>query len=417
VLYSFYNFGLRGTRKARLKTRDGLKAVHRVYLKPGRERPVLNGHPWIFSGAVETIEGNDQVADVADVFDSRKQWIARGLYSPKSQIRIRVLTWKQEAIDRDFFSRRLSFALALRREYLSGSTDAYRIANGEGDFLPGLIVDRYGDFCVCQFFTAGIDRFKATIVDALSGLSGYRGVFEKSEGRVRDEEGLQPSVGVLAGDAPPDVVPIEENGFKFLVDLRRGQKTGFFLDQRDNRLFLRGLARGKSVLNCFAYSGAFSVYAYGAHAKEVISIDSSRPALELAERNLALNGFDAQNAELLKGDAFAFLKERQKSFDVIVLDPPALAHRRGDIAAASGGYKFLNMHALQNLNPGGVLLTFSCSQHIQLDLFQKIVFGAAIDAGRKVSVLRRLGPPIDHPMSLHHAEGEYLKGLALRVLD
>jgi 23S rRNA (cytosine1962-C5)-methyltransferase len=391
--------------------------VHRVYLKSGRERPVLNGHPWIFSGAVETIEGDDQVADVADVFDSRKQWIARGLYNPKSQIRIRVLTWKRQAIDGDFFFRRLSFAFVLRRDYLSRSTDAYRIVNGEGDFLPGLIIDRYGDFCVCQFLTAGMELFKPNIVEALGGLTGWRGIFEKSEGRVRAEEGLEPSVGVLAGETPPDLVPIEENDLKFLVDVRRGQKTGFFLDQRDNRLFLAAVAGGKSVLNCFAYSGAFSVYAYGAHAKEVTSIDSSRPALEVAERNIALNGFDAEGAELLKGDVFAFLKESERSYDVIVLDPPSLAHKRSDVAAAAGGYKFLNMHALKKLNPGGLLLTFSCSQHVALDLFQKIVFGAAVDAGRKVSMLRRLGPPIDHPISLHHTEGEYLKGLALRVLD
>jgi 23S rRNA (cytosine1962-C5)-methyltransferase len=389
----------------------------RIYLKQGRERPVLNGHPWIFSGAVEALEGDDQVAGVADVFDSRKHWIARGLYNPKSQIRIRILTGKQETIDYDFFSRRLSQAFNFRHEYLSRSTDAYRIVNGEGDLLPGLIIDRYGDFCVCQFFTAGMDFFKADIVAALSGLSRFRGIFENSVGRVRAEEGLQPSIGLLAGEAPPEFVSIKENGFTFLVDLRHGQKTGFFLDQRDNRAFLAGVAGGKTVLNCFAYSGSFSVYAYGARAKEVTSIDSSRPALELAERNLELNGFDAAGAELLKGDAFAFLKESGRTFDVIVLDPPSLAHRRSDVAAAAGGYKFLNMHALKNMNPGGLLLTFSCSQHLAVDLFQKIVFGAAVDAGRRVSMLRRLGPPIDHPMSLHHPEGEYLKGLALRVLD
>ena len=387
-----------------------------VYLKKDREAPVLRGHPWIFSGAVESIEGDAQAGGVADVFDSKKNWIARGLYNPKSQIRVRLLTWREETIDRDFFARRIAQALALRQDFLSTTTSAYRLINGEGDFLPGLIVDRYGSFLVCEFFTAGMELFKDNIVAALSALESVRGIFEKSEGRVRDEEGLEPSVGVVAGAEPPETISIEENGFKFLVDVRRGQKTGFFLDQRDNRAFLLTLARGRTVLNSFSYSGAFSVYALGGGAKEVVSLDSSRPALELAEKNLALNGFP-DGGELLKGDAFAYLKEIDKSFDVIVLDPPSLAHKRSDVSAATGGYKFLNLHALKHLNPGGYLLTFSCSKHLSTDLFQKVVFGAAVDAGRKVSVVKRLGQPIDHPVSLHHPEGEYLKGLALRVLD
>jgi len=233
---------------------------------------------------------------------------------------------------------------------------------------------------------------------------------------VREKEGLWPFVGVVSGAEPPETVAIEENGVKFLVDVRNGQKTGFFLDQRDNRAFLSTLARGRTVLNCFSYSGAFTIYALNGGAKEVISIDSSRPALELAEKNLALNGFP-DGGELLKGDAFAYLKECGRTFDVIVLDPPSLAPKRSDVTAATGGYKFLNLHALKHLNPGGYLLTFSCSQHLSTDLFQKVVFGAAVDAGRKVSLVKRLGQPIDHPVSLHHPEGEYLKGLVLRVLD
>jgi 23S rRNA (cytosine1962-C5)-methyltransferase len=388
-----------------------------VILKRDREPPVLRGHPWIFSGAIETVDGDHEAAGVADVFDCQKRWIARGLYSPKSQIRVRVLTWEKEPIDRQFFARRLSQALALRQKYLSVTTNAYRLVNGEGDFLPGLIMDCYSDFFVCQFFTAGIDLFKQDIVAALAGLVSVKGVFERSEGRVRDEEDLEPSVGVLFGDAPPDLVSIEENGYKFVVDVRRGQKTGFFLDQRDNRVLLSTLAQGQSVLNCFAYSGAFSVYALGGGAKEVISLDSSKPALELSEQNLALNGFATADAKLLKADAFTFLKESDTSFDVIVLDPPSLAHKRNDVSAATGGYKFLNLHAFKHLKRGGLLLTFSCSQHMPMDLFQKVVFGAAVDAGRKVSILRQLRHAIDHPVSLHHPEGEYLKGLVLRVLD
>jgi 23S rRNA (cytosine1962-C5)-methyltransferase len=388
----------------------------RITLKKDREAPVLRGHPWIFSGAIDKIDGGNEPAGIVDVFDAQKRWIARGLFSPKSQIRVRVLTWKEEPIDRKFFIRRLSQALTLREKYLSSTTNAYRLVNGEGDFLPGLIVDRYSDFLVCQFFTSGIDSLKEIITDSLSELISAKGIHERSEGRVRDEEGLNPSVGILTGQASPEFIPIEENGLKFLVDVRHGQKTGFFLDQRDNRVLLSRLAAGQTLLNCFAYSGAFSVYAFAGGAKHVVSLDSSKPALELAEQHLEMNKFAARG-ELLKADAFTYLKECPTSFDMIVLDPPSLAHKRNDVIAATGGYKFLNLHALKHVNAGGLLLTFSCSQHVSSDLFQKVVFGAAVDAGRKVSLLKRLSQSIDHPISLHHPEGEYLKGLLLKVLD
>jgi 23S rRNA (cytosine1962-C5)-methyltransferase len=388
-----------------------------VHLKKDRDVPILRGHPWIFSGAVERADGDLANAGIADVFDCKKNWIARGLYSPKSQIHVRVLTWEKEPIDQNFFSRRLRQAVSLREKYLAHSTNAFRLINAEGDFLPGLIVDRYADFFVCQFFTAGMDLVKDDIVSALSALGITKGIFERSEGRVRDEEELQPCAGELAGDAPPDLITVEETGFKFLVDVRRGQKTGFFFDQRDSRAFLSTAARDQTILNCFSYSGAFSVYAFGGGAREVISLDSSMPALELAERNLALNGFAQAPGELLKGDVFSYLKETDRKFDLIVLDPPSLAHKRSDVTAATGGYKFLNLHALNHVNPGGLLLTFSCSQHLSTDLFQKVVFGAAVDARRRVNIVKRLGQPIDHPISLHHPEGEYLKGLALKLLD
>jgi 23S rRNA (cytosine1962-C5)-methyltransferase len=392
--------------------------VQKIYLKPNRDAPIRRGHPWIFSGAIERCEGDDQGVDVADVFDSKKNWIGRGLFNPKSQLRVRLLTWKKQSIDQSFFTTRVAQALAFRAEQLSAATNAYRVINGEGDFLPGLIIDRYGDYFVCQFYTAGMESLKKEIIAALTELATpLAGVFERSEGRVRDEEGLESAVGVLAGAAPPETLTIEENSHKFLVDIRRGQKTGFFLDQRDSRLFLSTLTRGRSVLNCFAYTGGFSVYAYSGGAKEVVTFDSSLPALELAEKNLELNGYAGAPGEVIKGDAFAYLKETDSKFDVIVLDPPALAHRRGDLDAATGGYKFLNLHALKHLNPGGMLLTFSCSQHLPRDLFQKVVFGAAVDANTKVTILKNLGHPIDHPVSLHHPEGEYLKGLALRLID
>jgi len=388
-----------------------------IFLKPGRERPVLHGHPWVFSGAVERVEGNGTSPELVDVYDHKKAWLARGFYNPKSQIRVRLLTWHKEEIDGGFFARRLSHAFAFRRAHLPPSTTAYRIINGEGDFLPGLIIDCYAGFLVCQVFSAGMALFKNDIVEYLTKIDAIRGVFERSEGRIGDEEGLEPCVGVMSGEAPPDVISIQENTFKFFVDVRRGQKTGFFLDQRDNRAFLSMIARQKTVLNCFAYSGAFSIYAYGGGAREVVTLDSSLPALELAEQSLELNGFGNSPGEILQGDAFAYIKEIERKFDLIILDPPSLARRRSDSATAAGGYKFLNLHALKHLSPGGLLLTFSCSQHVPLELFQKIVFGAAVDAGRKVALIKRLGQPLDHPVSLHHPEGEYLKGLALRALD
>ena len=387
-----------------------------IYLKKDRELPVLRGHPWIFSGAIERSHG-DERPGVGDVFDSKGNWLARGLYNPKSQIRVRVLTWEKEPIDGDFFARRVRQAHAFRQAHLAAATSAYRIVNGEGDLLPGLIVDRYGGFLVCQFYSSGMALFRDPILNALSDLDSIEGIFDRSEGRIGDEEGLPSSVGVALGEAPPQAIEIRENGHKFLVDVRRGQKTGFFLDQRDNRAFLASLARDRSVLNCFAYTGTFSVYAFAGGATEVVTFDSSQGALELAERNLDLNSFADAPGELLKGDAFAYLKEIDRKFDLIVLDPPSLAHKRSDVDAAAGGYKFLNLHALKHLNPGGILLTFSCSQHLSIDLFQKIVFGAAVDARRKIAVIKRLGQPIDHPVSLHHPEGEYLKGLALRAVD
>ena len=388
-----------------------------LFLKKDRDGPIRRGHPWIFSGAIERTIGAEAEVGVADVFDHRKIWLARGLYNPKSQLRVRVLTWQAETIDVNFFRTRLSHALALRTEQLAARTDAYRICNGEGDFLPGLIVDRYADFLVCQFFTAGMELFKTEIIDALRELTAAAGIFERSEGRVREEEGLTASTKILAGAPPPETIEIDEDGHRFLVDVKHGQKTGFFLDQRDNRSLLAAISRGRDVLNCFSYTGGFSVYALAGGARSVTTFDSSQPALELAERNLEINGFTDSLGELIKGDAFAYLKELDDKFDMIVLDPPSLAHRRSDLDAATGGYKFLNMHALRHLNRGGLLLTFSCSQHLTAELFQKVIFGAAVDAGRKLAILRRLGAPIDHPVSLHHPEGEYLKGLALRALD
>jgi 23S rRNA (cytosine1962-C5)-methyltransferase len=388
----------------------------KAHLKKGREVPVIRGHPWIFSGAIEKVDGNPESVSVADILDHRGVWLARGLYNPKSQIRVRLLTWGDEEIGTEFFRRRLSQAAGVR-EPLIGMTNAYRLVNAEGDFLPGLVVDRYADFLVCQFITAGMDSLKGMVVESLARLFSPRGIYERSEGGVREEEGLPPSLGLLHGEEPPELVSLDESGLNFLVDVRRGQKTGFFLDQRDNRSLVSGIARDKKVLNCFAYTGAFAACALKGGAREVVSVDSSRSALDLAEQTVVANGFPALPDHFLRRDVFSYLKGCREPFDVVILDPPSLAHRRPDVEAAAGGYKFLNLHALRLLKPDGLLMTFSCSQHISADLFQKIIFGAAVDSGRRTRILMRLGHSIDHPVSLHHPEGEYLKGVLLNVLE
>jgi 23S rRNA (cytosine1962-C5)-methyltransferase len=391
--------------------------LQRVILKKGREGPFIRGHPWIFSGAIAALEGDRDGAGPCAVYDSAGQWIAAGLYNPRSQIRVRLLTWKEEAIDKDFLARRLARAARLREETVAPLTNAYRVVNGEGDLLPGLVVDRYGDFLVCQFLTAGMEALRDQVTAALRERFPQAGIYERSEGGVREEEGLEPRTGIVAEPEPPERLAIEEHGLKFWVDIRAGQKTGFFLDQRDNRALVGKLAAGRRVLNAFAYSGAFSAYAARGGAAEVVSVETSRAALELARLNLEANGLAAAGADFVRADAFAYLKRCEREFEMVILDPPSLAPRRADVESAAGGYKFLNLHALRLLRPGGFLLTFSCSQHLSWERFQKIVGGAASDLGRRVQILKKLSPPPDHPVGLHHPEGEYLKGLLLAVLE
>lgn len=388
----------------------------KVFLKRGRDKPVSQGHPWIFSGAVDRIEGNTERAGVADVLDCDGHWLGRGTFQPHSQIRVRVLTHKNEEINQAFFFHRFATAASLRRS-VSSSTDAYRLVNGEGDFLPGLVVDRYADFLVCQFFTSGIESLEAFIVPALTRSFPVKGVYGKSQGRVRAEEGLLPETGVLWGEEPPSTVEIRENGVRFGVDIRAGQKTGFFLDQRENRQILSRFACQRTVLDCFAYTGSFTTYALRAGAKHVVAVESSRHAASCARHNFQLNGDFAAKQTWVTADVSSYLKESAGEFEVVVLDPPSLARQRRDVEGAARAYKFLNLHALRRLGPHGLLFTFCCSQHVPSELFQKIVFSAAVDAGRSIQTLRSLGPGLDHPVSLHHPEGNYLKGLLLRAVD
>ncbi len=389
--------------------------MRRLTLKPRREGPVRGGHPWIFSGAIASgLEGAEPGEPVA-VHAAGGRYLAAGYCNPQTPITVRVLTHEEEAIDAAFVRRRLDEALALRRATLPADLDAYRVLNGEGDRLPGVVVDRYGDFLVCQFLTAGAARLVPAAVEGLGERLAPRGIFERSEGAVRTEEGLAGARGVLAGEEPPARVAIVEDGARFLVDVLHGQKTGFFLDQRESRARVRALAAGRRVLNAFAYTGGMGITAALGGAAEVVSVDTSRPALALAEEAWAANGLPAARGRFVVADVFEFLREGSEPYDLIVLDPPPFVRRRRDLAPGLRGYKDVNLQALRRLAPGGWLLTSSCSQHLTRAGFREVVAAAAADAGRVAEMVAEWGHPPDHPVLLAHPEGEYLKVMLLRA--
>jgi 23S rRNA (cytosine1962-C5)-methyltransferase len=397
-----------------------------VILKPGREKPVRNRHPWIFSGAIRRIKGAVQDGDLVRVTDSRGQYLATGYLNRHSQIVVRLLTWDpDEKVDSDFWRRRLSRAIKGRAHLAqTPATDAYRLVYAEADGLPGLVVDRYGDWLVMQCLTLGIARRRDEIVSLLGDPaqdsfvipSSPGGIYARDDADVRKKEGLSPEVGLLRGVEPPALLEIVEEGHRFLVDVRAGHKTGFYLDQRDNRRKVSRYCVGADVLNVFAYTGGFGVYAGQAGARSVVNVDTSAEALSLAERNLDLNG--CQTQEMVTGDAFQVLRDYRdqgRSFDLVVLDPPKFATSRAQVMDASRGYKDLNLLALQLLRPGGHLVTFSCSGLVSADLFQKIVFGASVDAGRDAQIVEWLAQGSDHPVLLTFPESAYLKGFICRV--
>jgi 23S rRNA (cytosine1962-C5)-methyltransferase len=391
-------------------------------LRAGREKPFENRHPWVFSGATARVEGDPEPGDLVAVYSDRGHFLATGYYNPRSQISARILTWDpQQAIGRAFWGNLLERAAAGRRQLsLDEETTAYRLVNGEADGLPGLIVDRYADFVVIQALTMGIEKRKQELVQLLVELLAPAGILERSDVAVRSKEGLQPASGQLWGETPPDQLLIRENGHEFLVDLHHGHKTGFYLDQRENRALFGGKSEvgGRDLLNVFSYSGGFSVYAASAGVERITNIDSSIPALELAEANMQMNAPGRANDAYLAGDAFEilrYLRDQDDHFDTVILDPPKFAHSKEDVKRASRGYKDLNLQALELIRPGGVLATFSCSGHISAELLQKILFGAAVDAGRDVQIMRTLSQASDHPILVTFPESAYLKGFLCRV--
>lgn len=392
-----------------------------ITLLPERDRPVRHRHPWVFSGAIADVTGAPAPGDIVDVRDARGEWLARGYYNPRSQIVVRLLTWVQdEEIDRAFWRRRLQAAAALRTSLaLEPLTTAYRLAFAESDLLPGLIVDRYGDWLSAQFLTLGVELRHPLLLELLQELFAPRGIVERSDATARRQEGLALRSGVAAGVAPPADLAVVENGLKFQADLVGGQKTGFYVDQRENRRLTAEYAQGKRILNAFSFTGAFAVYALASGAAHVTNVDTSYEALATGETMLRINGFDPDaQAESILGDVFQVLRDfrdRGVTFDMVILDPPKFARSKAELDGATRGYKDINLLALKLLAPGGVLATFSCSGLVSPDLFQKIVFGASVDAGRPVHILRKLGQAPDHPILLSFPEGEYLKGLLCRV--
>lgn len=389
--------------------------MHKVVLKTGREKTVLRHHPWLFSGALQDVKKGIANGETVNIVSAGSEVLAKGAYSPNSQIRVRIWTFDPtEEINAEFFRLRISRAIALRKAFIPVDDDACRLINAESDGLPGLIVDRYADYLVCQFLSAGVEFFKNDIVKILNEILLPAGIYERSDVEIREKEGLQPQSGLMAGEDPPDLIPVNHGGIKFLVDVRHGHKTGMYLDQRDNRSVVKNLAKGKEVLNCFAYTGSFALAAQLGGATRVTNIESSADAIEIIGRQVAVNNIPADNFENIKGDVFSALRQYREAgrrFDMVILDPPKFISSADQLKRGCRGYKDINLLAMKLLREDGLLVTFSCSGHLAPELFQKIIADAALDAGREVQMIASLGQPADHPVALKFPEGRYLKGL------
>ena len=392
----------------------------KLILKKGREKAVLRRHPWIFSGAVKSISGDPEPGETVAVTDSNGQFLALAAYSPTSQIRARIWSWdEKQSIDLDFFRERIAKAIKLREKWIDmDQTSAYRLIHAESDNLPGLIVDRYNDFLVIQILSAGIERWRDEITQVLIDLVDPAGIYERSDVTVRELEGLEERKGSLYGKTPNRPILITENRIEFKVDLTSGQKTGFYIDQRDNRQFCREISQGKTVLNCFAYTGGFTAYSLAGGAESILSIDSSEEAIHLAKENVLLNQGSLDKCNWIVGDVFEelrTLRDQGQHFDLVILDPPKFAPTASQAQQAARGYKDINLYGFKLLKPGGTLMTFSCSGGIDERFFQKIVADAALDAGVDAQILYRLSQSSDHPTHLAFPEGTYLKGLVIRA--
>ena len=393
--------------------------MSKVYLHPTREKSLLRKHPWVFSKAVERTEGRCQRGDTVDVFSSENVWLGRGAFSPDSQIRVRIWTFdQQQSIDNVFFSQRIQTAIAVRQHVIkSANTNAYRVIAAESDGLPGITVDKYADVLVLQLLSAGAEKHRDKIIWSLNKSFPEHRIYDRSDVDVRKKEGLEPIKGSVQGvvDTP---VEIQENDVKILVDIENGHKTGFYLDQRDNRYISAQYMQDAKVLNCFCYTGTFASYALKYGAAHVTNVDVSQPALDIAKQHLTINDLNIDQASFIKKDVFELLRDYANSdemFDHIILDPPKFVDSKSSLNRAARGYKDINLYAMKSIKPGGYLSTFSCSGLMSGELFQKIVADAALDANREVRIIKRYSQASDHPVGTNFPEGYYLKGLLCQV--
>jgi 23S rRNA (cytosine1962-C5)-methyltransferase len=386
--------------------------MNNVTLKAGKDKAVRNRHHWIFSGAVGSLPDFED-GDILAMESAKGEFLGYGYFNRRCSIIGRMISFDRTPA-RDAVKSNIERAAILRRSFFDERTNAFRLVNAEGDGLPGLIIDRYDDVLVLQVTTLGMEKLKPFVLEVLERVAPSRAVYEKSSLPSRREEGLTDFEGLLAGTLDPETRFLE-NGFPFVADLVRSQKTGFFLDQREMRRLVMSLAQECRILNCFSYTGGFTVYGLRGGASRVVSVDASEPALELARKNVALNGFEVRAADFVRADVFDYLRTLEEEFDLIILDPPAFAKKKTDVVQACRGYKDLNRVALARVPAGGLLLTFSCSHFVDEPLFRTVIFQAAAEAGRRVRLLQRHHQAFDHPLNIFHPESEYLKGFLLYV--
>jgi len=391
-----------------------------VILKKGKEKAALLRHPWIFSGALDKVKGNPENGEVVAVRSSDKEFLAYAYYNDQSRVALRLLEWDESAtIDKTWYTQKLKSAIRSRSHVLSANTNTCRLVFSEADFLPGLIVDKYADFLSLQILSAGIEAVQQDIINILRQELNPTGIFDKSDAGARKHENLEPAQGLLWGEAPPEFIEVKENGIRYHINIADGQKSGFYCDQRENRMILAEYTKDKTVLDCFCYSGGFTLNSLKNAAGHVTSVDSSALAIETLQHNVSLNGFEAGRQTSIQSDVnkqLRLFKDSGQKFDVIVLDPPKYAPSRSALDRAARAYKDLNRLGMLLLEPGGILATFSCSGAVDLETFKQIIAWAALDAGREVQIIKQFSQPEDHPVRLSFSEGEYLKGLLLRVL-
>jgi len=391
-----------------------------IILKKGKEKAAILRHPWIFSGALDKIKGKPANGEIVAVWSASQEFLAYGYFNDQSRVALRLMEWDQNVtIDEAWYTKRLEKAIASRAHLLNENTNTCRLVFSEADLLPGLIVDKYADFLSLQILSAGMENVKETIINILRSLLNPKGIFDKSDAGARKHENLEPEQGLLWGEEPPEFIEVKENGIVYHINIADGQKSGFYCDQRDNREILAAYTEGKSVLDCFCYSGGFTLNSLKAGASHVTSVDSSALAIETLQHNLKLNGFSETMQTSVQSDVnkqLRVFKEENQKFDVVVLDPPKYAPSRSALDRAARAYKDLNRLGMMLLEPGGILATYSCSGAVDMETFKQIIAWAALDAGREVQILKQFHQPEDHPIRMSFPEGEYLKGLLLRVL-